>query len=284
MLFLETEPFVRQAVHSRLDMKNATKDLFHPLQTRDSRLFYIVSGKGEMFVDGISYPIKNDMILLFRAGTPYEWRVEYADYYAVNFDYNMSFSDIRETFHPIYSEKFNQEMIFDCGEILDAADLNSPIVIYQAIPFKHGIQNIITESAIKDGWNRPLLSTMTKRIILEILRAKANKSKDILPVNNIKEIIAYVQDNYIESITNQMIAEKFGYNPTYLGRIFKAQTGVTLHEFVIDLRLNAAMELLAETSLAVGEISKQVGFTDVYHFSKYFKARIGKTPSQYRRS
>lgn len=283
MLFQKDEPFVRQALHARLDMQKATKDLFQPLQARDSRLFYILSARGELYIDGVSYPLRPDTILLFKAGTPYEWRVNYADYYAVNFDFDQSHSHIQQTFHPFRTNVFHQDMVFDCGNIEDYPPLNQPIVLYKSIAVKHQIQNIITESALNDPWNRPLLSSMLKRVLLEILRAQSNKANDMEPMQNIKEIIGYIQDHYMHPLTNANIAESFGYNPTYLGRIFKAQTGVTLHEFIAELRLNAAMSLLCDTELPIGQICKQVGIPDNYHFSKYFKEKTGKTPSQYRK-
>jgi len=283
MIFQKEEPFVRQALHARLDIQKAKKDLFQLLQTRDSRLFYILSAKGEIYINGISYLLRPDTLLLFKAGTPYEWRVEYADYYAVNFDFDQSFSHIEQTFHPFRTHVFQEDMVFDCGTIEDYTPFNKPIVLYKSIALKHQIHTIVTESAMRDHWNRPILAAMLKLVLLEILRAQDNKAKDMEPVHKIKEIIGYIQDHYMQPLTNAKIAEIFGYNPTYLGRIFKAQTGTTLHEFIAELRLNAAMGLLCDTALPIGQICKQVGIPDNYHFSKYFKEKVGKTPSQYRK-
>jgi len=284
MQLLKEDIFVRQAIHSRLDMQSARKDLFRLLQSRDSRLFYILSAKGEMLINGVSYPLYQDMVILFQAGSPYEWRVERADYYVVNFDYNLSYCHIQQTFHPVYADSFRQDMILDCGMIEDFGLLNQPLVLYKAIGFKSIIQNIITESAIDDSWNRYILSAMMKHLVLEILRAKNNRGSEGNPVHSMKAVIAYIQDHYSDGINNQSIAEQFGYNPTYLGKIFKIHTGTTLHEYITDLRVQAAMELLANTTCPVGEICKQVGFSDVYHFSKYFKKKVGKTPTAYRKN
>lgn len=283
MLFLREEPFVRQALHAIMDVKGTPKDLYRLLQTRDSRLFYILSAKGDMCIDGISYPLRPDTLILFRAGTPYEWRVEHVDYYAVNFDYSQAFCHILQSFHPVFCKNYCEELTFECGSLEDCPRLNSPIVLHKAIALKYPIQNIIAEAAIKDSWNPPILSVMLKRVILEALRSQESPQSERDPVSAVKQVAAYVQDNYIEEITNQTIAQHFGYHPTYLGRIFKAQTGMTLHSFLEDLRFQRAMELLANTALPVGQICEQVGYKDIYHFSKHFKKRNGMSPAQYRR-
>ena len=94
MIFLNEMPFMRQALHARLDVKKSPNDTFKPLKTRDSRLFYILAGNGSMKVDGTSYDFQDDMLILFKAGTEYEWQIENANYYAINFDYSNEFSDM----------------------------------------------------------------------------------------------------------------------------------------------------------------------------------------------
>ncbi len=282
MLFIKESPFVRQAIHSYMDMSSASKDLFQPLRSKDSRLFYILAGAGAMNIDGKTFPLQANTLLLFKAGTPYEWQIEYADYYAVNFDYSQSFSHIQQRFHPMRSHG-SGNTIFDCGTIEDCPALEAPIILYDSITFKRSIQNLLAESAIADHWNKPILSAMMKRLLLEILRKNEKQDKRFEAALSIKEVIVYIQDHYLQPINNRIIAEQFGYNPTYLGRIFKAQTGTTLHNFVTELRLNTAMELLSDTTLPISQICVKIGIPDVYYFSKYFKKKVGVTPSQYRK-
>lgn len=283
MHFFREEPFVRQALHACPDIRITSRDLFQPLRAKDSRLFFILSAKGAMVINGVSYPLQSNMILLFKAGTPYEWRIEKANYYVLNFDYSYQFSHIRQTFHPLLAHTFRAEDCFDCGKMEDCTPLESPIVISRALPLKHTIQRIVQESAGRDPWRDSLLSVLLKQVLLEILPryGKGRPMKD--PNQKIKQIMGYVQEHYCEALTNADVAAHFGYTPTYLGRLFKQHTGTTLHDYIADLRLTSAMEALHDTGIPIGQICHQAGFRDIYHFSKMFKKKIGVTPSQYRK-
>ena len=280
MKFLEEMPFVRQALHARLDIKKGGNDLFKPLKTRDCRLFYILSGDGSMKVDGTDYAFEDDMLILFKAGTEYEWQVENANYYAINFDFSNKYSNIKQGFHPIPSSSFEKTSLFDCGEIEDVFEFEKPIILSKALSLKHLIRNIITESAFEEKYTQQVLDLLLKQLLFEILRLSNISSTD--NTSNIKQVIGYLHDHYSENITNTHLAQRFGYNPTYLGRIFKNHTGMAIHEFLIELRLKAAAELLVTSSLSISEISKQVGIPDIYHFSKFFKSKMGLTPTKYR--
>ena len=143
MLLFKEEPFVRQALHVHPTIKNAARDFFKPLRSRDSRLFYIIDGKGNIVIEGATYPLQPDTVFLFKAGTVYEWQLEWADYYVLNFDYNQTYAHITQTFHPLYSELYRPEDCFDCGTISDYNELNQPIALYKEIGLKPLLQNHI---------------------------------------------------------------------------------------------------------------------------------------------
>ena len=73
-------------------------------------------------------------------------------------------------------------------------------------------------------------------------------------------------------------------SPFYISRIFKSEIGDTPIHYLINIRLDRAKELL-ESGFAgsVQEVAAQVGYDDVYHFSKLFKKRYGIPPSQARK-
>ena len=83
-------------------------------------------------------------------------------------------------------------------------------------------------------------------------------------------------------MTNEIIGDYFHFNPSYLNRIFKENTGDTLHNFLVRYRINLAMDLLHTTNLPVNEVASTVGFSDIPHFIKSFKKSTGKTPGEYR--
>jgi transcriptional regulator GlxA family with amidase domain len=68
-----------------------------------------------------------------------------------------------------------------------------------------------------------------------------------------------------------------------LSRAFRAMLGKGPIDYLIDLRLTKAKELLATSRVRVGEAAAQVGIADIYHFSKLFKKRMDCSPVEYRR-
>lgn len=69
-----------------------------------------------------------------------------------------------------------------------------------------------------------------------------------------------------------------------LRRQFREALGVPLHAYRLTRKMAAARGLLAETALPVGEIANQLGYRDVYYFSRQFRQEVGVSPSRYRRS
>ena len=90
-----------------------------------------------------------------------------------------------------------------------------------------------------------------------------------------------LETHHDEEITLEQLAEMLYVTPTYLSKTFKAATGVGPINYLIQIRLNHAKELLKNDSLSVKEVAKTVGYEDAYHFSKLFKKYYGKSPSQF---
>src|SRR5574344_686926 len=68
----------------------------------------------------------------------------------------------------------------------------------------------------------------------------------------------------------------------YFGELVKVETGRTAKDIIADQLLVAAKELLSNEVLSVAQVSERIGFDYPQHFVRFFKARTGKTPSQFR--
>ena len=78
-------------------------------------------------------------------------------------------------------------------------------------------------------------------------------------------------------------ADKCCYSPKYFGELVKTETGRTAKDFISDRMLIAAKQLLNDESLSIKAISQQLGFEYPQHFVRFFKAKTGQTPSDYRK-
>jgi PAS domain S-box-containing protein len=93
----------------------------------------------------------------------------------------------------------------------------------------------------------------------------------------------YMREHLAEGIGLTSLSEDLAVSPGYLGRVFKRCVGTTPHQFLIDLRLEAAERLLTESDLTVSQIAWRVGFASPSHFVTTFRARTGTTPLGFRR-
>ena len=94
---------------------------------------------------------------------------------------------------------------------------------------------------------------------------------------------AYMEAHYSDSgLTNQSIADHLEVSEVYLRRMFREVFHTTPKQYILDLRLRKAKQLLAEGHLPVNEIGEICGFSSVYHFSRAFRQVTGLSPTEYR--
>ena len=91
----------------------------------------------------------------------------------------------------------------------------------------------------------------------------------------------YVRENYGEKLTLAAIASKIGISQGYLSSVFKKQTGGNLNDYINQMKIEKAKELLEKLEYMMYEISDMLGFENPYYFSKVFKKLTGITPSEY---
>jgi AraC-like DNA-binding protein len=94
--------------------------------------------------------------------------------------------------------------------------------------------------------------------------------------------IAYIEREFEKPITLDELSEELHISRSHLSHVFKKQTGTSLFDYLLRIRLDRACALLENKGLSVGEIAFSVGFNDPNYFSRAFKFRAGLSPSEYR--
>lgn len=97
-----------------------------------------------------------------------------------------------------------------------------------------------------------------------------------------REILAYIQANYLREITLDSISEAFHMVPKYFSRYFKNTFHISLTEYINRLRLENAADLLRHTDMSITEIALRTGFNSSSYFNKRFREEFHKTPREYR--
>ena len=95
------------------------------------------------------------------------------------------------------------------------------------------------------------------------------------------QTLRYVNENYMNKISLDDISSYVHLNKEYLCRLFKKETGKNLFQYITDVRMQAAANMLTTTSMPVSTISRRTGFSSPYVFSKKFKEYYGVSPADY---
>jgi len=126
------------------------------------------------------------------------------------------------------------------------------------------------------------LDDKLKERIDDYLAAAKDRTDTSSTVAMIKEYIAGNFTNDMLSIKD--ISEHVFLSTSYVCTLFKNETGKTLNQYITDFRIEKAKELLLDPRNRIGDISKDVGYSDGNYFGKTFKKQVGMTPSEYRDS
>lgn len=101
----------------------------------------------------------------------------------------------------------------------------------------------------------------------------------------IQQAIIYIHHNLpYPSLTLDAVANELELNSSYLSKRFKQETGKTITEYIMNLRMNLAIQMLSSTQLQIQTISQHCGILDVNYFTKMFKKTFHKTPTDYRKT
>jgi two-component system response regulator YesN len=93
----------------------------------------------------------------------------------------------------------------------------------------------------------------------------------------------YIHRHYAEKIGLQDIADAVGISRNYVSAVFKNEAGATVLQYIVDLRLKKAAELLAEGGHRIYEVAQRVGYDDIDYFAKLFRTAYGMTPAEYKK-
>ncbi len=100
----------------------------------------------------------------------------------------------------------------------------------------------------------------------------------------VNRIINYLNENYEHKISLEQIAHNIYLSPVYISKIFKEETGESPINYLIKIRLEKAKDILLNSENgSIKSIANQVGYDDVYHFSKLFKKYYGVSPLYYKK-
>ena len=95
-------------------------------------------------------------------------------------------------------------------------------------------------------------------------------------------VIRYIAENIHDpALSNTCLAKQIGISEVYLRKLFLAQYNTTPKQYILDIRIQKAKQMLTNTPFTVTAIAEECGFSSLYHFCRAFKQKTGMTPTKY---
>ncbi len=105
-----------------------------------------------------------------------------------------------------------------------------------------------------------------------------------LPAYKLRQALEFIKVHIDQPIHLHQVAAAVALSPFHFHREFKRSTGMTPHQYIVQMRVERAKSLLAESDLPLADMAAQLGFADQSHFTAAFRRRTSMTPRSYRNS
>ncbi|THF74847.1 AraC family transcriptional regulator [Cohnella fermenti] len=148
----------------------------------------------------------------------------------------------------------------------------------------HILRSLVLELDRQGSSAGAMAQLLLSQLLMRIGRLRSESvGASALPAESyVRQAMDYVHQNYDRDIQVKDVAAAVSLHPGYLQRIFKAQAGRTLGEYLTNLRMQKARMLLRQTDIPVSDISDYVGTGSRQYFHALFKKHTGQTPVEFR--
>lgn len=238
----------------------------HGRTLEEFQLNYITEGAGILETDKVKYPIKAGSLMIIKPGIRHRYRPHSKSGWVENYigfegELAHRFLDNPEFFQDqaVMQIGIREELIDTYYKIFDQVQQEEP-----------GFQQISSGLILK------LLGYLVS------FRKRKNISGTYVE-KVIQEIRFHMRENIHAKIDLQQLADEHQMSYAYLRKMFKKYTGVSPHQYHLEMKIMGARELILSTDKSIKEISYELGFESIYYFSRLFKKKTGVNPSQLRK-
>ena len=250
----------------------------------DHRLFYCLSGSGEIVTDGISNKITAGTVIYWRGGTVYSYHPDEASPFVlegVNFDFFNPQHENAVPIPPVEPKMFNPDWVRENPDFADGMFFK-PVCIKNAFGFRELFDCIDREFSRKKLCYAEYCSAKLSEILIMLIRSMKTSNSE--PSSKlVDDVLMYISNHLRDDLSNTEIGAHFGYHANYINRLVVQNTGKSLHSYTIDCRVNKAVQLLQDTDMSISQVAESTGFYDLSGFSKTFRRVVGVSPCEFRK-
>ena len=244
-----------------------------------TELAYILSGKGRYLIEEKEYDVEPGDLIICNPGVKHTHVVTNSKEPTIEFI--SGFTDFQfKNMAP------NSIELVDGGCIVHmSAELKQEIAMHCYAMIAEKESNLIGRYFMfKTHLMQMLLLVMREISEIEKTSQKGCNFESYNKSYAVNRIINYLNENYENKISLEQIAHNIYLSPVYISKIFKEETGESPINYLIKIRLEKAKDILLNSDCgSIKSIANQVGYEDVYHFSKLFKKYYGVSPLYYKK-
>jgi len=236
------------------------------------KVVLLLSGRVDYFVEGITYTLRPRDVLLVKHHTIHKALIDKS----VPYDRIIIYLD-RKYFDRIMP----QAQLCAC---FDRADKQREYLLCPDAEAWEGLKAAVAafESAVEDNayGSQTMRDTLMMQLLIHINRLSATGEKsDRQTDGKIAQVLSYINENLTSELSIEKLSEQVYLSRYHFMRLFKAQTGSTVHAYIRQKRLLYAARLIREGAPA-GKAAADSGFTDYSAFHKAFRESFGMSPVQ----
>ena len=245
---------------------------FHPFH----EVFYVSEGSCSVFIGQRVHRLKKGDFAVIPAGT-----VHRTDYLSAGQNTKIVLSFSRRTAREI--DQFLGEGLSHLS--LKAGRIRTPVQRQEAV-------GLLLNRMLYEYENQPLhahsfCKSCLAELLISLIRYRSGEEENdgiVSPEDErIRAVAEYISGHLQEDLSLPRLAEIFALSPSHLSRTFHSATGIPLREYLVNLRVRKAMDLLLTTEKTVTEISDLCGFHDPNYFGDAFRRVTGLSPRDYRK-
>lgn len=181
-----------------------------------------------------------------------------------------------------YNTTFRYAVIhYTAIEPIAQLDQSFSLQIEQAHQLQLLVQQLLHYEKIPGNLHKLKCKALFAQLI-ETIFVCAKMNKELEQSDLVQCVVTYLTKHYNEAISIQQMSEELQCDRRRLTYVFEKQLGLSPIQFLTELRIKHAKELLRTTNIAVGDIGEAVGYVDPFYFSRVFKKHAHVTPSTYR--
>lgn len=233
----------------------------------DSYLFFtVVSGSGTLLYNDITYPLHSGDCIFINCETPYAHSTNPDDLWSLKW---IHFNG--PTLPAIY-DKYKSR---GGKPVFHPSDITPYISLHNELFNTASSSDYIRDMKINGELSALLTLLMSESWNPGEVGSKKQR-RDLLPVK------MYLDEHYTEKVFLDDLAEKYFINKYYLVKQFKAQYGVSINAYLLEVRVTKAKQMLRFTDKSVENIGLDCGLGALTYFSRTFKRVEGMSPSEFR--